>query len=86
LSNSEQRDSWFNSGHQTLDTDISALIFNIKGYFDFVNYNRLIAEMQKWQILLAYLRWTKSFLSQRKAAIYMNRAREEMSNIENRIP
>ena len=42
--------------------------------------------MQKWQILLEYLRWTKSFLSQRKAAIYMNRAREKMSNVENRIP
>jgi len=34
----------------------SALTFNIKEYFDFVNHNRLIAEMQKQQILLEYLR------------------------------
>jgi len=30
----------------------SALTFDIKGYFDFVNHNRLIAEMQKQQIPL----------------------------------
>jgi len=42
--------------------------------------------MQKWQIPLEYLRWTKSFLSQRKAAICVDGARGEMSNVENRIP
>ena len=64
----------------------SALTFDIKGYFDFVNHNRLIAEMQKRQIPLEYLRWTKSFLSQRKAAICVDGARGEMSNVENGIP
>ena len=50
-----------------------------------MNHNRLI-KMQKQQILLEYLRWTKSFLSQRKAVICVDRARREMSNVENRIP
>ena len=41
--------------------------------------------MQKRQIPLEYLRWTKSFLSQRKAAICMDGARGKMSNIKNGI-
>jgi len=32
LSNSEQRDSWLNSGHRTLDTDI-ARIGNLEVFF-----------------------------------------------------
>jgi len=34
----------------------SALTFNIKGYFDFLNYDRLLVEMQKRRIPLEYLK------------------------------
>jgi len=64
----------------------SALTFDIKGYFDFVNYDRLLVEMQKCQIPLEYLKWTSSFLLERKAVICVDRARGEITKVENRIP
>ena len=63
-----------------------ALTFDIKGYFDFINHDRLLVEMQKHQIPLEYLKWTSSFLSERKAAICVDGARGEMTKVENGIP
>ena len=34
----------------------SALTFNIKGFFDFVNHNRLLCELRRKQILLEYVK------------------------------
>jgi len=41
----------------------SALTFDIKGYFDFVNYERLLNEMKKRCIPLELVKWTANFLS-----------------------
>jgi len=68
------------------DKVTSAFTFDIKGYFDFVNHDRLLVEMQKHQIPLEYLKWTSSFLLERKATICVDGARDEMTKVENRIP
>jgi len=47
----------------------SAPTFDIKGYFDFINHNRLLSELCRKRIPLAYVRWVASFLSDCKAAI-----------------
>ena len=41
----------------------SALTFDIKGYFDFVNYERLLNKMKKRRISLELVKWTANFLS-----------------------
>ena len=41
----------------------SALTFDIKGYFDFVNHERLLNEMKKCHIPLELVKWTANFLS-----------------------
>jgi len=64
----------------------SALTFDIKGYFDFINHDRLLVEMQKRRIPLEYLKWTSSFLLEKKAAICVDRARGEITKVENGIP
>ena len=50
----------------------SALTFNIKGYFDFMNHNRLLSELRQKHIPLEYMKWVSSFLSNREAAICVN--------------
>jgi len=47
----------------------SALTFDIKGYFDFVNHNRLLSKLHWKHIPLAYVKWVSSFLSDQEAAI-----------------
>jgi hypothetical protein len=47
----------------------SALTFDIKGYFDFVNHNRLLSELKRKGLPLEYIKWTASFLSDREAAV-----------------
>ena len=42
--------------------------------------------MQKHRIPLEYLKWTSSFLLERKAAICVDGARGEMTKVENGIP
>jgi len=41
----------------------AALTFNIKGYFDFVNHERLLNKMKKRYIPLELVKWTANFLS-----------------------
>jgi len=41
----------------------STLTFDIKGYFDFVNYERFLNEMKKRHIPLKLVKWTANFLS-----------------------
>lgn len=41
----------------------SALTFDIKGYFDFVNHDRLLHKLCRKHLPLEYIRWTHSFLS-----------------------
>ena len=64
----------------------TALTFDIKGYFDFVNHNRLLRELRRKKIPLEYTKWTASFLSDREAAICLDGTRGEMKPVQNGIP
>jgi hypothetical protein len=58
----------------------------IKGYFDFVNHNRLLCELhQKW-IPLEYVQWTAAFLSGREAAVCLDGVWGPMQPVDNGIP
>ena len=64
----------------------SALTFDTKGYFDFVNYNRLLSELRRKHIPLAYVKWVASFLFESEAAICIDGKRGAMGHVENGIP
>ena len=64
----------------------SALTFDIKGYFDFVNHNRLLHELRRKHIPLEYIKWTHSFLSNREAAICIDGTCGRMLPVQNGIP
>ena len=64
----------------------TALTFDIKGYFDFVNHQRLLRELRRKKIPLEYVKWTASFLSDREAAICLDGIRGEMKPVQNGIP
>jgi hypothetical protein len=64
----------------------SALTFNIKGYFDFVNHNRLLCELRRKHLPLEYVKWTASFLSNREAAICIDGRVGAMLPVKNGIP
>ena len=62
-----------------------ALTFDIEGYFDFVNHERLLNEIKKRHIPLELVKWTANFLSNREAAICLNSNRGEMKPVKNGI-
>ena len=64
----------------------SALTFDIKGYFDFVNHNRLLCELHRKNLPLEYVKWTASFLSDREAAICIDGRCGSMLPVQNSIP
>jgi hypothetical protein len=66
----------------------SALTFDIKGYFDFVNHNRLlrVCELKRKQLPLEYIKWTASFLTDREAAICIDGRCGDMQPVQNGIP
>ncbi|KAI0949613.1 hypothetical protein AcW1_010370 [Taiwanofungus camphoratus] len=64
----------------------SALTFDIKGFFDFVNHKRLLTVMREKGIPIQLVHWTASFLTDRQAAICLDGIRGEMKPVENGIP
>ena len=64
----------------------SALTFDIKGYFDFVNHKRLLCELRRKNLPLEYVKWTASFLSNREAAICIDGNYGDMKPVQNGIP
>jgi hypothetical protein len=64
----------------------SALTLDIKGYFDFVNHDRLLCELHHKHLPLEYVKWTASFLSNREAAICIDGHCGTMLPVENGIP
>ena len=64
----------------------SALTFDIKGFFDFVNHNRLLCELRRKRIPLEYVKWTASFLPNREAAICIDGKIGIMKLVDNGIP
>ncbi|CAK5263969.1 unnamed protein product [Mycena citricolor] len=74
-------ESAWNNGKVT-----SALTFDIKGYFDFVNHKRLLEELRRKGIPIEYVKWVASFLEDREAAVCIDGIRGEMKHVENGIP
>ena len=64
----------------------SALTFDIKGYFDFVNHKRLLCELRRKNLPLEYIKWTASFLSDREAAVCIDGQYGNMKPVQNGIP
>jgi len=64
----------------------SALTFDIKDFFDFVNHQCLLSEMQKRYIPLEYLKWTANFLDKHEAAICVDGIRGSSKPVKNGIP
>ncbi|KAF7343444.1 putative RNA-directed DNA polymerase from transposon BS [Mycena venus] len=64
----------------------SALTFDIKGYFDFVNHQRLLCELRRKHIPLEIVKWVASFLEDRQAAVCIDGIRGEMKQVVNGIP
>lgn len=64
----------------------TALTFDIKGYFDFVNHRRLLHELRRKKIPIQIVRWVDSFLTDRQAAVCLDGIRGEMKEVENGIP
>ena len=64
----------------------SALTFDIKGYFDFVNHARLLHVLRSKGIPLPIVRWVSSFLSEREAAVCLDGKRGAMKPVLNGIP
>jgi len=64
----------------------SALTFDIKGYFNFVNHNCLLSELRRKHIPLVYVKWVLSFLSNWEVAICVDGKHGSMKHVENGIP
>ena len=72
-----------NSWNHSLAT--SALIFDIKDYFKFVNHEHLLNEMKKHHIPLKLVKWTANFLSDQETAICLDGNWGEMKPVKNSI-
>jgi ribonuclease HI len=68
------------------DLVTSALTFDIKGYFDFVNHKRLIQVLREKHLPLEYVKWTANFLADREVAICVDGISGPMRPVENGIP
>ena len=64
----------------------TALTFDIKGYFDFINHKCLLYELRRKRIPIEYVCWVSSFLSHKEAAICLDGTCGEMKPVHNRIP
>ncbi|KAF5319459.1 hypothetical protein D9619_008774 [Psilocybe cf. subviscida] len=73
--------SAWNHGYAT-----TALTFDIKGYFDFVNHKRLLSELRRKKLPIQYIKWTASFLEEREAAVCLDGKVGEMKKVQNGIP
>jgi hypothetical protein len=65
---------------------ISALTIDIKGYFDFVNHKKLLTKMRQAHLPLPMIKWMKSFLSERQAAIYLDGHCTNIKPVLNGLP
>jgi ribonuclease HI len=64
----------------------TALTFDIKGFFDFVNHRRLLHIMKTSGILLEMIKWTSHFLANRQAAILLDVQISPPAPVANGLP
>jgi len=63
-----------------------SLTIDIKGFFDYVNHNKLSTIMHRKGIPLPKVKWVNSFLSNREAAICLDGRISDSRPVENGIP
>ncbi|KAF8828234.1 hypothetical protein HHX47_DHR4000457 [Lentinula edodes] len=68
------------------DMVTSALTFDIKGFFDFVNHDRLLYELRRKGIPLQIVQFVKYFLSDRKAAVCVDGITSNLEDVANGTP
>ena len=64
----------------------TSLTLDIKGFFDYVNHDKLSSIMRKKRIPLPMVKWVASFLSNREAAICLDGRISDSRPVENGIP
>ncbi|KAF5377839.1 hypothetical protein D9615_006682 [Tricholomella constricta] len=64
----------------------SVLTFDISGYFDNVNHDRLLRELRRKGIPLPLVKWVAAFLRDREASICLDGLRGDMKPVANGIP
>jgi hypothetical protein len=64
----------------------TALTLDIKGYFDFINHKNLLSKMRNTKLPLPMVGWVHKFLSERKAAIYLDGQCTAIKQILNSLP
>lgn len=65
---------------------VSELNFDIKGYFDNVDHNLLLARLRKKRIPVELVRWVASFLDGREVAVSVDGIHGEMEAVNSGIP
>jgi hypothetical protein len=64
----------------------SALTIDIKGYSNFINHKKLLTKMRQAHLLLLMIKWMKSFLSERQAAICLDGQCTKIKPVLHRLP
>jgi len=64
----------------------TSLTIDIKGFFDYVNHNKLSTIMRRKRIPLPMVKWVNLFLSNREAAICLDGRISDSRPVENGIP
>ena len=64
----------------------TSLTLDIKGFFDYVNHDKLTTIMCRKRIPLPMVKWVNSFLSNREAAICLDGRTSDSRPVENGIP
>ena len=64
----------------------STLLLDIKGAFDYVSKNRLIAILASLKLPISLISWVSSFLDDRVLRLNFNNQLESFSSIETGIP
>jgi hypothetical protein len=68
------------------DKVVTMLTFDITGFFDCIPHAHLIDTMRKLHIPNPLVKWTHSFLSERRAAICLDGKRDELKPISTGVP
>ena len=64
----------------------TSLTLDIKGFFDYVNHNKLTSIMRRKGLPLPMVKWVSSFLSNREAAICLDGRTSDSRPVKNGIP
>lgn len=65
---------------------VSALTFDFVGFFDNLNHDLLLSTMRDQCVPLPLVRWTASFLSDRKASLALDGVRDKVAPVRTGVP